>query len=243
MGSPERSVLRGDNMFSWVSGFSEVDVVSSGGSDIALLYDSEGDDEFRSEGASSHMIGPGYHNRTTGFLRNYGYASTGSDQALMYDTSFNDLYRVYDDRAIMRNSGTTEIVINSAYGFDRTRGYSTEGNDRAKMYDSIGNDTYSSIVGSARFTGDTFDNYTYGFRYNDAYSLNGNDLAVMEDSSGNDDLLVRVQGLKMKYDNGVYYDVRAFDHYIANSFNGGEDNVIEVDPFDYLLELDGDWIT
>ena len=32
-----------------------------------------------------------------------------------------------------------------------------------------------------------------------------------------------------------------FDHYIANSFNGGEDNVIEVDPYEYLLELDGDW--
>jgi hypothetical protein len=31
------------------------------------------------------------------------------------------------------------------------------------------------------------------------------------------------------------YDVRAFDHYIANSFNGGEDNVIDVDPFEYLL--------
>ncbi|MDA7932370.1 hypothetical protein N9B53_00975, partial [Mariniblastus sp.] len=183
------------------------------------------------------------HNRTTGFLRNYGYASTGSDQALMYDTSFNDLYRVYDDRAIMRNSGTTEIVINSAYGFDQTRGYSTEGNDRAKMYDSVGDDTYSSLVGSAQFTGDTFNNYTYGFRNNEAYSLNGNDLAVMEDSSGDDDLLVRVQGLKMKYDNGVNYDVRAFDHYIANSFNGGEDNVIDVDPFEYLLELDGDWIT
>ena len=243
LGSPERSVLRGDNMFSWVSGFSEVEVTSSGGSDIALLYDSEGDDEYRSEGASSHMIGPGYHNRTTGFLRNYGYASTGSDQALMHDTSFNDLYRVYDDRAIMRNSGTTEIVINSAYGFDRTRGYSSEGNDRAKMYDSVGDDTYSSLVGSARFTGDTFDNYTYGFRYNEAYSLSGNDLAVMEDSSGDDDLLVRVQGLKMKYHNGVHYDVRAFDHYIANSFNGGEDNVIDVDPFEYLLELDGDWIS
>jgi hypothetical protein len=94
-----------------------------------------------------------------------------------------------------------------------------------------------------KFIGRTYERSGYGFRHNEAYSLNGNDLAVMEDSSGDDDLLVRVQGLKMKYDNGVNYDVRAFDHYIANSFNGGEDNVIDVDPFEYLLELDGDWIT
>ena len=47
----------------------------------------------------------------------------------------------------------------------------------------------------------------------------------------------------MKYDDGVYYDVRGFDHYIANRFNGGEDNVINVDPYEYLFELDGDWIS
>ena len=64
----------------------------------------------------------------------------------------------------------------------------------------------------------------------------------MEDSSGNDNLRVRVQGLKMTYDDGVYYDVRAFDHYVASSLNGGEDDVNEVDPFEYVLQLDGDWI-
>jgi hypothetical protein len=161
----------------------------------------------------------------------------------MYDTSFDDLYRVYDDRAIMQNIDAAEVVINSAFGFDTTRGYSTSGNDQAKMYDSVGDDTYRSSFGNARFTGDTFDNYTYGFRYNHAFSLNGNDVAIMDDSNGDDNLQVRVQGLKMTYEDGVDYDVRAFDHYIANSFNGGEDEVIGVDPFDYLLQLDGDWIS
>jgi hypothetical protein len=76
-----------------------------------------------------------------------------------------------------------------------------------------------------KFIGRTYERSGYGFLYNKAYSLSGDDLAVMDCSNGDDDPLVRVQCLKMKYYDGVYYDSRALDHYILNSFKGGENEI------------------
>ncbi|MDB4473192.1 hypothetical protein N9030_01230 [bacterium] len=239
--STMRSGMVGDEMFIWASGFGQVDGYSQGGSDIAKFYDSLGDDVYISESVNSEMMGLGYHNRAFGFLRSFAFSSGGNDVAHMYDTVFDDLYRADSNRAVMRNVGGDQLVINTAENFPLTYGYSREGLDRARLFDSSGNDVYSNSGLSVTFSGNDFENRTEAFAYNEAYSLSGDDRAILEDSTDDDELLVRTEGAKLKYGSGEYFDVRSFDEVFANSLNGGDDNVIYSSPFDYDLNLNGDW--
>ena len=83
---------------------------SSGGDDLAQFYDSDGDDTFRTEGATAEMSGEGFLNMSTGFARTFGYSRNGNDTALMFDTPGDDLYRTYPTEVIMSGDG----IINTA---------------------------------------------------------------------------------------------------------------------------------
>jgi hypothetical protein len=101
------------------------------------LYDSAGDDNYRSYSDRATMAGKGYANTAYSFDSTVGHSSIGNDTATMYDSRGDDVYVVDANQVQMSGAG----FRNTAIGFKRNIAYASSGVDRAYINDVRPSDT------------------------------------------------------------------------------------------------------
>ena len=220
------------------SGFENVTLVSGGGGDTAVFYDSSGDDAFVADPTSATFTGAGATNVATGFARVEAYVSTGDDAATFHDSTGNDTYIASPTYAALVGAG----FYNIAFGFDRTHAHSTAGGtDSATMFDSAGNDVFAASPNSASLYGAGWRNEANGFAAVTAHATGGGwDMAYFFDSAGNDDYVAGsnyawLEGAGFK-NCGVFFDLM-----VGYATNGDDDARLVDSIYNDRLELDGRW--
>ena len=84
-----------------MTGVYAITVRGGGGSDVAILRDSDGDDTFKAEPTTAKLAGDGFFNRVNQFRHVYAYATLGDDIAKFYDSTGDDTFVGTDDSAKM----------------------------------------------------------------------------------------------------------------------------------------------
>jgi subtilisin family serine protease len=220
------------------SGFENVTIISGGGADTAVFYDSAGDDSFVANPTSTTFVGAGATNVANGFARVEAYASTGNDVATFHDSTGNDTYIASPVYAALVGAGFYNLV----FGFDRTQAHSTAGgSDSATLFDSTGNDVFAASPNSAALYGAGWRNEANGFAAVTAHATGGGwDMAYFFDSAGNDDYVAGsnyawLEGSGFK-NCGVFFDL------MVGYASAGDDDARLVDSiYNDRLELDGRW--
>jgi hypothetical protein len=192
-----------------------------GGTDVAYLHDSVGDDTFTSTPIDAELTGDGFALRAESFRYAHGFADAGgTDLAMLYDSPGDDTFTSYP--AYVRMTG--EGFYAKAHDFEYAKGYSyAGGDDVADLYDSPGDDTYVATPEYSKLYGESFYTLAVSFPYTKAYSrAGGTDLAIMTDSPG-DDILVATSTYAKFYGETFYNRADGFDYVKAYGKNGGDD--------------------
>ncbi len=118
------------------------------GIDTALMYDTTGDDLYRTYPTEVIMTGSGVTNTASGFDTTFGYSTAGADQSRRFDSSGDDVLLSYSARAVFTGNGWS----NEVSGFARNTVFGSNGNDEATMEDSSGDDTVKARDIGVRLT-------------------------------------------------------------------------------------------
>ena len=207
--------------------FDTVTMHSGGGSnDRALLYDTNGNEQFTAWSDRATFTGSGFSREIFDFDRVTAYSTAGDDTATFYDTAGNDIYVAFSNRALMYGNG----YFNDARGFGMTVANASAGFDKAIFHDAVGDETYMAESLHAIRTGEGFSNEANGFNYSIAYSGQGNDVATLNDSAAYDIFSMISNERSIMYSKSIYYnDIRGFSNIVANSSNGSDRAVFRGD--------------
>ena len=222
------ATLSGTGYSASVSGFDEIyGLATSGGTDIANLYDGIGTDRFvaGSNYALFRNVGGGFYNYVSNFDQVNAYATAGgTDLATFYDSSNDDTFTTSPTQATMTD-GTT--FTNVASGFDGYYGFSTSGGaDEAIFYDGATDDQFTAQVGNASLTdsGGTFESSAQGFDTVTAHASTGNDTAALFDGANDDQLTATPTYTTLAGRAGEFsHRANGFDTVRAYATSGGTD--------------------
>lgn len=194
-----------------VTGFRVVQAISSGGADIARLYDSTGSDLLEMRAASARLTGAGYDNLATGFASVVAYSSAGLDQASFYATATGDAFSAWSDRAELTAGGS----FRQAIGFGRVVAFAGGTTNVATLYGSAGNDTLNARPDTVQLRGSGFDVTVRGFSLVQVSGGGGQDDAYLYGGAGRNQLVAtpgaaRFSGANFKYSVRDFRNVRAF---------------------------------
>jgi hypothetical protein len=135
-------------------GFENISFIGGGGEDRATLYDSSGDDQFRSNGAIAKLDGRGFAFQLEDVNKVFVYATAGgNDTAHITDTAGDDQLVIRPQFSSLRG----EDQFRAAFGFERVFAYAENGGyDTADLGDSAGDDVMSisetrSLISSAGY--------------------------------------------------------------------------------------------
>ena len=205
------------------------------GIDAVYMYDSPGDDTFRSEPFHGEMFGPTFEHETFGFMFNYGYATTrdgGFDVAVMEDSDGNDKFKLdWPKEGQFFGKMYRGTYYNRAKMFEDISAQFSDGPgaDTVRLFDSTGDDQFTGQKDTSQMTGPGFNVTVAGYESLIAYASAGNDVASFFDSELDDNIRARSHKTVMfgTDDTGAEYTVsaRAFDeiHATANTVDGGFD--------------------
>ena len=113
-----------------VEGFDRLLAYSTnGGSDMANLNDSPGDDTMRARSHKALFWGPGFDMTLRGWEDVVAHSENGGyDQAKLHDTLGDDVVLSGDDWASLSTLAGGELdLLYAAYGFDVVKAYHSEG--------------------------------------------------------------------------------------------------------------------
>jgi len=171
--------------------YANVVVLGQTGDDEAHLYDSTGDDAYRANCGSAHLVTEtAYRVEADGFESTYGYATGGgTDTAKLFDTQYDDVFDADPAEAVLYRTG---LFHSEVEGFDLVHAYHTTGNDEANLTGSntIDDTFYSTWQGTnkhASLSGTGY--YLRAKDFIDVYASGGGggaDVAEFHDSEGND---------------------------------------------------------
>ena len=210
-------------------------VIDSAGIDIAVIYDSEGNDHLVAgamDASIDYGATPGVSNPDViarGFDQTYTYATSGGDDtATLTGSTGNDRFTVKQTSANMK--GPTNTFFNYATGFDQLIGNaSSGGTDKAFLYDSATNDLLTANPTQATLDYDAtvspgVDVTAQDFDEVYVYSQNGGtDMAVLTGSAGVDRFTAQVASSYLKANDNSYYNyVNGFDAVTANAVGSGD---------------------
>lgn len=151
-------------------GVENISIDGNGGPDRAYLYDTEGDDVFRSRPFATEMTGNGFRYDVANVPRIFVHATSGGeDLAFLHDSSGDDILSIRPQFSSMRGADYFSYVA----GFERVYSYGTDGVDVATLYDSAGNDRFNTSRELASITGPGFASFTRGFDQVDVYATAG----------------------------------------------------------------------
>ena len=196
-------------------------VTGGGGTDIAFLRDSAGDDTYRSQPDKATLVGPGFSQTILGIRTVHAYGLEGGhDVASLYDSDANDKLKAAPTFALLRGGGH----FSRAKGFEEVYAYSLEqGNDYAVFVDSSGDEDFEATADYAQMIGSDFLRRADQFERVLARAGEGGfDVARLVDSPQNDTLLGKSHKTRL-YGLGMDVTVRRFDEVHAEASSGGND--------------------
>ena len=174
-----------------------MNATSSGGSDVANLFDSSGNDTYTSSSTGSQMTGSGYAINASGFPVAYGFLTAGGTDTANLSPNTKTTNYVYGaakgtvNYFDSKGNDTFYAVPQSSYSIMLGTGYYNEaisfgtvvansingGKDTAVFYDTSGNDTYTSQNNASSMSGKGYLVEANGFAINDAFFSSGADIA------------------------------------------------------------------
>lgn len=228
--TPEYATLAGSGFSVRANAFHRVEATSSGGSDMARIFDSAGDDTITADGnslsLSGTLAGTPFSLVATGFARRHLLATAGgNDHAVLQGTAASgETVSLYPGHAILIGPGYMTRVDGAAV----IEAYSGGGNDTAFFYDSPGDDQFVGEPGQATLanTQVPFQNTAYGFRNVVALAIRGgNDTAVLKDNPSASDSFTSQHGVYAELTDRATYRTRVerFESVTAQS-RGGVDS-------------------
>ena len=222
----------------YASGFDyvEADLTGSGGTDIANLYDSPGDDTLtanETEASLDFYATPGVNDPdlvVIDFDQTYTYATKGgTDKTILNGSPGDDRFTAKTTYGNMK--GPVGAFFNYATGFDHVIGDASlgGGTDKAFLYDSTANDLLTADPTSVTLDYDSVfspgvDVTANGFDETYTYSQYGGfDTAVLNGSAGVDRLTAQVAISYLKANDNSYYNyVTGFNAVNANAVGAGD---------------------
>ena len=221
------------------SGIETNTVAGGGGADEAYLYDSAGDEEYRSHPGEATLVGPGYSQTILGFPIVHAYGKEGGhDVAWIHDSTASEKLKGAPTFTLLRGGG----FFSRAKFYDEVHAYSTAGGDDLAVFvDSDGDDTFDFSPTESKLQGDGFSIGAEQFERVLARAGSGYDIARLTDSPGANTFRGRSHKA-MLYGDGLDLTARRFDEVYAQATPGGGDVAkLHDTPGDDHLEAAGDW--
>ena len=228
------NVLYGQGYQLYARGFDSVEAVSTGGSDIAQIFDTAGDDVFYSNGGDAELVSNTGSVAAKDFkIVNLVANRGGHDRAIVTGTNGADVLRANDDRVRIINSngqinnirGADHITVDLGQGVDRAVLTGSQGRDTLSgSYDEIELETTLRMLQLINTENTTFD------------GNGGDDVVELEDL----DLLESLGDQARAFMNDRSITVEDFAILEARSV----DNAIaeySLEAVDYLYALRGQW--
>ncbi len=147
----------------------------NGGSDIANLNDSAGNDNVQGTMNLVTLNVPGYQISANGFSRVNVRATRGNDRVTLTGSSASERF-VGQPSSSVWSSGSLARYF---YNFDQIDLSSGGGNDTARLFGSAGNDFFEARGRVAKMTGSNFEYTVTDYKRVDAYSRAGTDSALL----------------------------------------------------------------
>lgn len=228
--TPDAATFLGASFSARAYGFHRVEATSTGGGDVARIFDSAGNDTITASGnrltLSGALAGTPFSLTASGFARLQALAiAGGNDQAVLQGTAASgETVSLYPGYGILSGPGYSNRVD----GAQVIAAYSGGGNDTAFFYDSPGDDQFVAEPGQATMSNSQtpFQNTAYGFRNVVALAIRGgNDSAVLKDNPAAADSFTSRHGLYAELTDGTTYRTRVekFESVLAQS-RGGSDS-------------------
>ncbi|MBN1911068.1 MAG: trypsin-like serine protease [Pirellulales bacterium] len=228
---PESSSLTGTGFSLVAELFESVHAYAdAGGSDIAKLYDTSGNDTLTTSPTLTEMADSQglYLAAAHGFEFAYGYSTAGTDSAKMYDSPGKDSLLATADYAKFTGTG----FLTMADGFRYVQAFSDAGGaDVATLHGSAGNDKFEGHADFAKFYSNeasyAFSNMVTHFENVVASGdPNGNDTAQLLGSAG-DDMFVAGRHYGKLFGDG--FNIRAdFFRSVTGYGNGGDGDIAQL---------------
>jgi len=223
-------ITRPGGYFVYAQNFKKITGYPDAGNDLAVFYDTAGNDVFTASPTRAELVGPAGSNiwniaatdlvnptykwETVRVLL-YTPGAHGYDKAYLTGSTGNDTFLAYANprtvnAGIARLSGTGYFIeVNK---FNEVRANVLTGNDTARLFDGPGNDYFWGHLGVAALTDGSVDDAT-------------GDL-VMPNS-----YYYRVYG----------FDSNVLDHVNVDGLQGGTNRKRVIEPLDYVLSITGFW--
>ena len=217
----------------------ETNTVTGGGpDDVASMYDTDDDDEYRAKPGEATLVGPGYSQTILGFPFVHAYAKQGGhDVAWLTDSTANEKLRATPTISYIRGGG----FHNRAKFFDVVHAYSTEGGkDLAVFDDSAGDDTFDFTPTESKQEGDGYSILAEDFERVVVRASTGFDVARITTSTKHNALRARAHKVVF-YGGGLDLVARRFDEVYAESPGGTDLANIHDTLGDDHLEAADDW--
>jgi subtilisin family serine protease len=185
---------------------------TAGGSDVAYLYGSSGNDRFSASPDYAKMVGNGFSNWAGHFECVIARGNGGADVAYLYDSAGNDVLKATPTATKLFGPG----YYIRAEQFRSVMAQATAGGvDTAYLYDSAGDDIFVATPGTAKLYGTDFYVRAVSFDRVFAYSIaGGTDVAYLHGSSGNDCLVASPYYARM-HGNGFHNLAKHFEYVFA----------------------------
>ena len=141
--------MYGTAMYNRVKFFDTVVAYSTSGTDLARIFDTDGDDTFVGQKDTSTLSGTDYEVQVNGFAQVVAYASDGNDTATFVDSEMKDEFQAKQTKAQLFDAATDgETYIITARRFDSYRAEASDtsgtdgdgGADIAKVWSTSADD-------------------------------------------------------------------------------------------------------
>jgi hypothetical protein len=152
--------MYGSSMYNRVKFFDVVEAYSSGGNDMARIFDTSGDDTFGGQKDKSTLRGEGYEVAVHEFAQVVAYASEGTDTALFVDSSLRDEFHAKPTKAELFDAASDgEVYQITVRRFDSVSAEATNtegtnedgGQDIAKIWPTASDDYFEASDDWFRF--------------------------------------------------------------------------------------------
>ena len=182
--SPGSAILYGIDYKVIVVNAEAITTDSGGGaSDLAVIYDSFGDDQFFGSATESSLSTGTRTIRAANFDLVVARSRNGTDHAEFVDSAQVDTFVGKPDYGYLGGAGYLVLTED----FASTEVFSNNSTTNvAGLYDSSGDDIFNAADDVTTFTGPGFSHTLHAFRSVRAYSLSGTDSAILNDTAGDD---------------------------------------------------------
>lgn len=208
LGPGNSSVVRSSGAFAVVVGGGQF--IANGNpneDDIAVFYDTPGNDSFTSAPSFAQLLGPDFNATANSYRYVFAFANPGRDIATMYDSPGNDVFFGYPTNSVLVGPGYFVQTI----GYDAAVVVAGGGVDLAYLYDSPETDYFYGSPEISILSNPSYYNQVFRFEYVWAYAIaGGQDFAYLAGSPDSNTLTGSGSRFTLQLPNSLL-DLTGFD--------------------------------